>query len=280
VSSLLLAVRFLLTVSVDPNSPQADELRNLLNVVSGRATDTQGRTSEPLVKEELAIVEFLTAKANATKTAQPDTGRREQHPDDQTPVDLLLGLAKTRSGKRAAEEEQRQLQVQQRREQEEQKFAARAGTTSPWGYVAPQMPGLGVQQPFGNGMKVPRPLQPPPKRPSATPEWSNDLIGSIMCQPSFTPQPQSPSSSNRHSNYAATMQQVAPYQAMTHMPLLSPGQQMFSQPQQMDGMQQFGDATMEGFDFGDLGLGAPQASAENGHFNPFALAQTVEEGYV
>ncbi|WVF68076.1 hypothetical protein IAT40_002839 [Kwoniella sp. CBS 6097] len=178
------------TIKLDPDSPQADELRQLLNVVSGRAPDAQGRTSEPLVKEELAIVEFLTAKSQSTKPRAPapssGSGTTTNPPDDQTPVDLLLGLAKTRSGKRAAEEEKRQLRLQAYREIEEQRQAARRNSgaqnisSSPWGYIAPQMPGLDVQQPFGNGKRVPRPLQPPPTRredgsvPDST-NWSPEM---------------------------------------------------------------------------------------------------------
>ena len=200
-------------------------------------------------------------------------------------MDLLLGLAKTRSGKRAAEEEQRQLRLQQHRELEEQKIAARtgSGTSSPWGYVAPPMPGLDVQQPFGNRgpRRVPRPLQPPPpKRPSAAQEWSTDLMDSIMRQPpTFSPASESPVPGSRDS-YPSSIQQISPYQSMTGISLLSPGQELFSQPPQMDGMQQFGSASLNGFDFGDLGFGLPQASVENAPFNPFALAQTVEEGYL
>lgn len=152
--------------SVDPDSPHADELRRLLNIVSGRAPDSEGRVSEPLVKEELAIVEFLTAKSYTTKKTGPRQGQDRN--EDQTPVDLLLGLAKTRSGKRAAEEEQRQLRLQQYREAEEQRRARGNVNNSPWGYVAPQMPGLDVQQPFGDKAqrRVPRPLAAPSSRKS------------------------------------------------------------------------------------------------------------------
>ena len=131
--------------------------------MSGRAPDKHGKVSEPLVKEELAIVEFLTAKAT---TGKSKSSRPSDQQGDQTPVDLLLNLAKTRSGRRAAEEEKRQQRLQQYREAEEQRNASnkgqgqRDGMTSPWGYQAPQMPGLDVQQPFAlNGTrKVPRPL--------------------------------------------------------------------------------------------------------------------------
>ncbi|KAK8849709.1 hypothetical protein IAR55_005044 [Kwoniella newhampshirensis] len=184
------------TIKLDPESPQADELRQLLNIVSGRAPDAKGRISEPLVKEELAIVEFLTAKSQTNKSARaPVPNRSESTSEDQTPVDLLLGLAKTRSGRRAAEEEKRQLRIQAYRELEEQRQAARrnagAGqiSSSPWGYIAPQMPGLDVQQPFGNNneKRVPRPLQPPPTRradgsiPDST-NWSPELAYALSQQ--------------------------------------------------------------------------------------------------
>ncbi|BEI88770.1 uncharacterized protein CcaverHIS019_0201320 [Cutaneotrichosporon cavernicola] len=171
------------TIKLDPESPQADELRHLLNVVSGRARDEQGSMSEPIVKEELAIVEFLTAKnpskaqAAVANGAQNGAARTEPS-DENTPVDLLLGLAKTNSGRRAAEEEKRQLRLQQAREQEEQRQARRrvmqqangSGVPNPWNYVPPQMPGLDVHQPFGARRpppqlgSLPRPLQPPSQR--------------------------------------------------------------------------------------------------------------------
>lgn len=170
---------------MDPESPQADELRHLLNVVSGRAPDKQGRVSEPLVKEELAIVEFLTAKATASSKSKSGSSRPSDQQGDQTPVDLLLNLAKTRSGRRAAEEEKRQLRLQQYREVEEQRRATskqsqgqgqRDGMASPWGYQAPQMPGLDVQQPFAsNGMrKVPRPLAAPSTKRDGSSSNSNN----------------------------------------------------------------------------------------------------------
>ncbi|ODN74484.1 hypothetical protein L202_06868 [Cryptococcus amylolentus CBS 6039] len=177
------------TIKLDPDSALADELRQLLNVVSGRLPDSQNRLSEPLVKEELAIVEFLTAKPqNKPSRPPPRSAEAGAGGDDQTPVDLLLNLATTRSGKRAAEEEKRQLRLQAAREKEEQSQIAKrnagAGqiSSSPWGYVAPSMPGLDVQQPFGNGSKqrVPRPLQPPPTRradgsiPDST-DWSPEM---------------------------------------------------------------------------------------------------------
>ena len=214
---------------VDPESPQADELRHLLNVVSGRAPDKQGKVSEPLVKEELAIVEFLTAKSTASGKSK-STRSSDQPGGDQTPVDLLLNLAKTRSGRRAAEEEKRQFRLQQYREVEEQRRASsgkngsssKDGMTSPWGYQAPQMPGLDVQQPFAaNGSrKVPRPLAAPSKRndqQSDNDPWNinNFTLDSGITQPDFQMQMNRPSSSGSSFNpHAHAHLQQSPHQEM------------------------------------------------------------------
>lgn len=162
-------------------------MRRLLNVVSGRAPDSNGRVSEPLVKEELAIVEFLTAKTNAAPSSSSSVIR-------ETPVDLLLGLAKTRSGRRAAEEERRQLRQQAAREVQEQSASAaalasgsggqqRGGmSSSPWGYKPPSMPGLDVVQPFdmsGHRRDGPRPLQPPPTKRGPPPSGNVNGNGNV-----------------------------------------------------------------------------------------------------
>ncbi|ORY34710.1 hypothetical protein BCR39DRAFT_585668 [Naematelia encephala] len=266
------------TIKLDPGSPQADELRHLLNIVSGRAPDAQGRTSEPLVKEELAIVEFLTAKGTSGRSSQPISAKGDER-DDQTPVDLLLGLAKTRSGRRAAEEEKRQLRLQQFREAEEQR-AGRAsgngnGMSSPWGYVAPQMPGLDVQQPFGmtsQQRRAPRPLRPPPSKRSDENQW---------------PSTQSEDMYQHLPELSPTRQMIQPPQQLPSFPVqmqdTSPLDQDFfgaSGGTDINGVSQFGNAPIDSFDFADLGLGVPQADlAENNNFNPFAIAQMqLEEG--
>lgn len=285
-------------------------------MVSGRAPDKQGRVSEPLVKEELAIVEFLTAKSNASGKSK--SARPSEQPGDQTPVDLLLNLAKTRSGRRAAEEEKRQLRLQQYREAEEARRASsnkgnRDGMTSPWGYQAPQMPGLDVQQPFApNGQrKVPRPLAAPSKRNEQKSETPNDPwnfglgLESSVSQPTF--QSARPSSAP-FGNHSSTTQQ-SPVQDLSalhfpsssstssysqlsmpslhHQPSLSPdnmfamggsGGDPNSAPGQMDSMQLFGNALMDQFDFSDLGLGSGvQNNNVESSFNPFALAQSQAE---
>lgn len=45
-------------------------MRRLLDIVAGLAPDDQGRVSEPIVKDELAIVEFLTQRANNTSAQE------------------------------------------------------------------------------------------------------------------------------------------------------------------------------------------------------------------
>ncbi|UOH82815.1 hypothetical protein LQV05_005526 [Cryptococcus neoformans] len=340
------------TIKLDPDSPQADELRQLLNVVSGRLPDSQNRISEPLVKEELAIVEFLTAKNLGKSSRLPPNRNAEASVgagDDQTPVDLLLNLAKTRSGKRAAEEEKRQLRLQAAREKEEQRQAAKrnagAGniSSSPWGYVAPPMPGLDVQQPFDNdGKRVPRPLQPPPTRradgsiPDST-GWSPEMALALSQTPLKhqssinAAQAQAQALANDLQRFDSPNQNrallspsqgtgnlsLSPYGGFNSLPSLGDtsglggfdgnagffqsqpppplslsdrpssnginsnpstgGQGQGPQGGMLDGngVQQFGNANFDSFDFNDLGLDV-RAPGQGGGFNPFALPQTEE----
>lgn len=260
-------------------------------------------------------------------------------------MDLLLNLAKTRSGKRAAEEEKRQLRLQAAREKEEQRQAAKrnagAGniSSSPWGYVAPPMPGLDVQQPFdNNGKRVPRPLQPPPTRradgsfPDST-GWSPEMALALS-QSSLKPQ----SSVSAAQALANGLQRfdspnqsrallspgqgtgnlsLSPYGGFNGLPSLGdtsglsgfddgtgffqsqppppvslsdnpssngigstpstggPGSQDQNGMLDGSGVQQFGNANFDSFDFNDLGLDV-RAPGQGGGFNPFALPQTEE----
>ena len=307
------------TIKLDPQSPQADELRHLLNLVSGRVPDAEGQISEPLVKEELAIVEFLTAKPHSSSKQQAAAGRQNRgngNGEDQTPVDLLLGLAKTRSGRRAAEEEKRQLRLQQQRtEIEERQAQTVAGgqntlNTGPWGYVAPAMPGLDVQQPFGENAsrRVPRPLQPPPSRRATgdfTNPWPADLFASMSGQTPPSSGAQSkfdPMNPQPHQISHQPMQQLQPGQPlesssllpdqysqfidMGNITLTSPSVATFNTPMFFDQLNTdvspFGQGTNGAFNFSDLGFGTgltPQ-DVDNGSFNPFALAhnQVPDEG--
>lgn len=239
-------------LAVDPDSPQADKLRHLLNVVSGRAPDSQGRVSEPLVKEELAIVEFLTAKSSASggpggSVAGAGSSARKSGASGsnasrgaETPVDLLLGLAKTRSGKRAAEEERRIQRLQTAREKDEaarsQAAALAGGSNSssgradknPWDYVAPQMPGLDVQQPFGDGRKGPRPLQPPSRNRPAHPmqQTPSQQQAQAQAQAQHQQQQQQLFQLQRRASRSISQQQ------QQHQHQQSQGQQMPQQPRQ------------------------------------------------
>ncbi|ORX37686.1 hypothetical protein BD324DRAFT_391775 [Kockovaella imperatae] len=289
------------TIKLDPQSPQADELRQLLNVVSGKAPDAEGLTSEPLVKEELAIVEFLTAKGNAAAGKQRIAGRPTRG-EDQTPVDLLLGLAKTRSGRRAAEEEKRQLRLQQQRmEMEERQAALRSrdnlgssNSTSPWDYVAPSMPGLDVHQPFGSPTtrREPRPLQPPPaKRSSGQSQnpWPANLFETLTNQTPLSSQnlPIEISSQKTPSQNSLSVDQynfsdipdvsmsITPNQSVNHFDQTL----LYTQ----DGQTQYTQGNYDAFNFGDLGFNTgltPSDTSGSNSFNPFALAQNQgrEEG--
>jgi hypothetical protein len=315
------------TIKLDPDSPQADELRHLLNVVSGRARDDQNRMSEPIVKEELAIVEFLTAKSTYKPNTAAANGnangqsRSAEGSDENTPVDLLLGLAKTNTGRRAAEEERRQLRLQQRREQEEQRQAVRRTlssnsstnssnpvSSSPWGYVAPQMPGIDVHQPFGSqaqqgGPRLPRPLQPPKRdelegavvwassssdnpfafqENNASPSFTTSGTGGIMPSPhnTFAGVTGVGNVASVGSVGSSGLGTMSPYQDMT-LPLPNADEQLaslaagtgaadalFSAPTE------FGAANVGSFDFSNLGV--PQQGMDLA-FNPFAIQQTGDE---
>ena len=230
-------------------------------------------------------MEFLTAKGSAKPSAnsRPAAGRGTGEGDDQTPVDLLLGLAKTRSGRRAIEEEKRQLRLQQLREAQEQRqrqmgAGSNGPQISPWGYEAPQMPGLNVQQPFAaNGFRrAPRPLQPPPpKRADGTSMW----VDVPYEGPEFP----------RHQPEYSPQAEMRPSLSPVNMPF-PPQSNPPPAAQQGQGMDPiFGDQAapppppfeVEAFDFGDLGIEVPDLpvnQGNEGHFNPFALVQTTAEG--
>lgn len=269
---------------VDPESSQADKLRRLLNVVSGRAPDANGRISEPLVKEELAIVEFLTAKSNSAPNSNPGSLPRE------TPVDLLLGLAKTRSGRRAAEEEKRQLRQQAAREQQEQSAPApgssgqqqRGGqgmSSSPWGYKPPSMPGLDVVQPFdmaGQRRDGPRPLQPPvPKRGSnGVPQnnWSPEFnmnTGEMKRPSSSSSYKPSPENMFNSPNLSQQQQQQHPNFNLSSLTNTS------------DHMSQNGSGSQNGYQLSPyqqiIPLASPQAMNMGPGSDPFAGAGSLEQ---
>lgn len=273
--------------------------------------------SEPIVKEELAIVEFLTAKnPSKAQTIAANGGQngaaRTETSDENTPVDLLLGLAKTNSGRRAAEEEKRQLRLQQEREQEEQRQARRrvmqqangsAGVPNPWNYVPPQMPGLDVHQPFGARPRaqlgaLPRSLQPPPNKrddENLNTSWSpeNPFGFTERGSPGF-----GANAPNMMQGFQGQVN-LSPYQEMGILPGsgLSPSEQLALQGAgtaantntstsantgESNGHnlhfsgtgQEFGSA-VDKFDFSTFA--GPQSGMEMA-FNPFAIQQTGDEG--
>ncbi|BEI80967.1 hypothetical protein CcaverHIS002_0201270 [Cutaneotrichosporon cavernicola] len=292
------------TIKLDPESPQADELRHLLNVVSGRARDEQGSMSEPIVKEELAIVEFLTAKnpskaqAAVANGAQNGAARTEPS-DENTPVDLLLGLAKTNSGRRAAEEEKRQLRLQQAREQEEQRQARRrvmqqANGSGAWTYTSHSARAVRRR----SSALSPRPLQPPSQREEEklNTSWSPE-------NPFGFTDRSSPGFGNPNNMMQGFQGQVnlSPYQEMGILP--RPREQLALQGAgsaanannnnnpnntannnnavESNGHslnfgtgQEFGSA-VDNFDFS--AFGGPHRGVEMA-FNPFAIQQTGDEG--
>jgi hypothetical protein len=144
---------------VDPNSTRADELRKLLDIVAGQALDEQGRISEPIVKDEMAIVDFLTAKASSNATLRNSAafppyshilpGHRGPGKDRIAPRDAQSARAPSIS--------QQQNNIQSEQDQP----PAQRGS---WQSIAPGMSQIDVHQPFGgsnNAQRLPRPLRPP-----------------------------------------------------------------------------------------------------------------------
>lgn len=151
-------------IKMDPNSTRADELRKLLDVVAGQALDEQGRISEPIVKDEMAIVDFLTAKANSNsslRNSAPIPPYSHILPELRGPG-KEKSVARDASAGRARAESTSQQNIQL--EQDQMSRASWQSPDSAWSFVAPGMAQIDVHQPFGGSnpvQRLPRPLRPP-----------------------------------------------------------------------------------------------------------------------
>lgn len=229
-------------IKLEPNTPRADELRRLLDVVAGLAPDEQGRVSEPIVKDELAIVEFLTQKA---KTGEGDTNNSApvppySHvlPDNQKAPSHhkreSFGLAAAASN------------------------AERRGPASDpaWSFVAPEMATIDVHQPFSSSgsasgqSAVPGPLKPPQSRQ----QTSGDLRYSDMAPPNAVTGPSPRVTQASGSEFS-----------MESLNAAFPNGQLATE----------GADNWWNENWAALGMGHPANSGTTGDmgFNPFALAQ-------
>lgn len=240
-------------IKLEPNTPRADELRRLLDVVAGLAPDEQGRISEPIVKDELAIVEFLTQKA---KTGEADTNNSApvppySHvlPDNQKAPSSnkreSFGLAAAASN------------------------AERRGPASDpaWSFVAPEMATIDVHQPFSsNGsssgqLPVPGPLRPPQRERLQSASDGGDLRYGDMAPPAAQT---SSSSSVTRPSPRMTAANGSEF-SMESLNAAFPNGQLAT-----DGQDNWWNEN-----WAALGIGHPANSSTTGDmgFNPFALAQ-------
>jgi hypothetical protein len=266
---------------VEPNSARAEELRRLLDVVAGLTPDELGRISEPIVKDELAIVEFLTQRANDPNTTDGVISNSAPIP----PYHILSGE------QRPALLERRDTSAS-RQSNEVAAFRQQHASDDPaWSFVAPGMATLDVHAPFSPGRQanragsdvstssMPGPLRPPPPRGvNSQSGLFNDREGNI--HNSFGAHGQ-----NMQSSPARSQVPQSPYQNSNYalQGLSQAQEQTFSQEQQGLG----GDFTVDQSPMPNLDawwndVGGNLAISQNtpGNFNPFALAQfgQVEEG--
>jgi len=263
---------------VEPNSPRAEELRRLLDVVAGLAPDELGRISEPIVKDELAIVEFLTQRANDPNNSEGALNNSAPIP----PYHILSGE------QRPALLERRDTSAS-RQSNEVAAFRQQHASDDPaWSFVAPGMATLDVHAPFSPGgvankagsdvstSSVPGPLRPPPPR-----GYHGQSASSVFAdrENNFFQQSQNASP-------ARSQAQQSPYQS-SNLALQGLSQTIHDQSYSHDQQGITGDfnvdsSVMPNLDSWWNDIGGNLAINQNtpGNFNPFALAQfgQVEEG--
>lgn len=258
---------------------RAEELRRLLDVVAGLAPDDLGRISEPIVKDELAIVEFLTQRANDPDSQSDSLNNSAPIP----PYDHVLA-----SGRRTTSFDSSRDQ----RPTDLTRISPRStADDAAWSFVAPGMASIDVHAPFATGAgsersgisassrATPGPLRPPPTRNSLAAPAAHNRSPDIH--------------HIRHRSSSAISASQDPLQStyMRPQPLPSPQQSIAGSLQ--DVHHNPPNAMMNGYDdpmdvgFGYDGnvdawwndIGNPLSmNAQNtpGNFNPFALAQFGE----
>ncbi len=160
---------------VDPSSPRAEELRRLLEVVAGTAPDEDGRWSGPMVKDERAIVDFLTQRASTgsdVRSSAPIPPYSHVMPSHRNAPSMLS--RRKESATRTMDDMYTPTVPDQGKPSED----------PAWSFVAPELASLDVHQPFGEGSQpsrsrqgkpLPKPLAAPSPRgqrnPHNIPPW-------------------------------------------------------------------------------------------------------------
>ncbi|KAJ9107031.1 hypothetical protein QFC19_002900 [Naganishia cerealis] len=161
------------TIKLDAASPRAEELRRLLDVVAGVAADDQGRISEPIVKDELAIVEFLTQRANNTSAQEQALNNSAPMP----PYSHVLSARGSSAAQRFGQQQQQQSPVSSMKIQDSDRQVMPSNAVAPipsqggqdtvdvpahytevqpqqapedsaWSFIAPDLNTIDVHQPF------------------------------------------------------------------------------------------------------------------------------------
>lgn len=205
--------------SVDPTSIRADELRRLLDIVAGQAPDELGRVSEPIVKDEMAIVDFLTQKANAgSSNGQPIRSSAPIPPYSH----ILPGHRPTR---RMDSSNDAESSSRARAASDTLRRPHMAGTSSDpsiqprppylsdpaWSFVAPGMSQISVQSPFGPSESTRKTLVPGPLRPPVP-------------RQGFFQRPTASSETNRSRGSQSSQSQSQQQQQQSLIPISSEGQ--------------------------------------------------------
>lgn len=204
---------------VDAASPRAEELRRLLDVVAGLAPDDQGRISEPIVKDELAIVEFLTQRANNTSAQEQALNNSAAIPPYSHVLSARANTAAQRFGQQHKLSSTTDIQKHNhhqsasslpplRSPQQDRKAATdaldqfsdvpqAAPEDSAWSFVAPDLNTIDVHQPFidsGRGLTEHR--MPGPLRGPARSRQNSLLEQAYSDSASFQPRSGGPSERN------------------------------------------------------------------------------------
>lgn len=304
-----------LFAAVDPNSARADELRKLLDVVAGQAMDEAGRISEPIVKDEMAIVDFLTAKANNT------AGSNVRNSAPFPPYSHILPIQKPLQPSKQMRQEPSPLRG--RSDSIEQKPAINrqgsqasdwSGGDPAWSFVAPGMAQIDVHHPFAQqpqssnalnnspNQRMPRPLRPPQSgrqrsdsRNSGNESPPTNLLSApstLGYQPSYTQSPPQPQGSPlRHqesllrtafgNGSTSNVSEAMPSghglaeQAYTNADMHS-----FGQSQDDPSLNLFSDPWLDSA-YAMLGIGSESNTGRapgDGEFNPFELSQFGQSG--
>jgi hypothetical protein len=196
---------------VDAASPRAEELRRLLDIVAGLAPDDQGRVSEPIVKDELAIVEFLTQRANNTSAQEQALNNSAAIP----PYSHVLSARANSHAQRFAQQPKQpghpnmrnsngqsisssiimESPRQERKEgmdPSEQYLDApqQAPEDSAWSFIAPDLNTIDVHQPFMNSERgLTEHRMPGPLRGPARSRQNSLLEQAYTESTSFMPRP-------------------------------------------------------------------------------------------